>query len=199
MEYRMTEDQQMIKDMARDFADQFLRPIAAELDENEHFPVELLPQIAEAGLLGIPISDEYEGAGLGTLEYVMAVEEIAKVCASTAVTISGHTSLCAAPIEKFGTPEQKAKYLADLASGRKLGAFALTEPAAGTDAAMQKTVAEDKGDYYLMNGSKVFITNGSYADIYVVFAMTDKSQGTRGITAFILEKGMEGFKFGTKE
>ena len=199
MEYRLTEDQQMIKDMAHDFAEQFLRPVAAELDENEHFPVELIPQIAEAGLLGIPVSEEYEGAGLGTLEYVMAVEEISKVCASTGVTISAHTSLCAGPIEKFGTPEQKAKYLPDLASGRKLGAFGLTEPAAGTDAAMQKTVAEDKGDYYLLNGSKVFITNGSYADTYVVFAMTDKSQGTRGITAFILEKGMDGFKFGTKE
>ena len=136
---------------------------------------------------------------MGNLEYVMAVEEVSKACASTGVTISAHTSLCCWPILAYGTDEQKEKYLPDLATGEKLGAFGLTEPNAGTDAAMQGTTAEDKGDHYLLNGSKIFITNGSYADVYIIFAMTDKSAGNKGISAFILEKGMEGFTFGSKE
>ncbi len=129
----------------------------------------------------------------------MAVEELSKVCASTGVTVSAHTSLCCWPIAEYGTEEQKQKYLPRLASGESLGAFGLTEPNAGTDAAGQRTTAEDKGDHWLINGSKIFITNGNYADVYVIFAMTDKSLGNKGITAFILEKGMEGFTFGTKE
>jgi butyryl-CoA dehydrogenase len=145
------------------------------------------------------VPEEYGGTGLGNLEYVMAVEEISKVCASTGVTLSAHTSLCAWPIQKFGTEEQKQKYLVPLAGGEKLGAFGLTEPNAGTDAAGQKTTAEDKGDHWLVNGSKIFITNGKYADVYVIFAMTDKTKGNKGISAFILEKGMDGFTFGTKE
>jgi len=199
MDFKLTEEQQMMRDMFRDFAEQKVKPLAAEIDESERFPEEMIPQLAEVGLLGIPIAEEFGGIGMGVFEYAMAVEEISKVCASTGVTISAHTSLCAWPIQKFGTDEQKAKYLPDLATGAKLGAFGLTEPAAGTDAAMQKSVAEDKGDHYLLNGTKVFITNGSYADTYVVFAMTDASKGTKGISAFILEKGMEGFSFGTKE
>ena len=136
---------------------------------------------------------------MGNLEYVMAVEEVSKACASTGVTISAHTSLCCWPILAYGTDEQKEKYLPILATGEKLGAFGRTEPNAGTDAAMQGTTAEDKGDHYLLNGSKIFITNGSYADVYIIFAMTDKSAGNKGISAFILEKGMEGFTFGSKE
>ena len=199
MDFKLTEEQQMMRDMFRDFAEQKVKPLAAEIDESERFPEEMIPQLAEVGLLGIPIAEEFGGIGMGVFEYAMAVEEISKVCASTGVTISAHTSLCAWPIQKFGTDEQKAKYLPDLATGAKLGAFGLTEPAAGTDAAMQKSVAEDKGDHFLLNGTKVFITNGSYADTYVVFAMTDASKGTKGISAFILEKGMKGFSFGTKE
>ena len=199
MDFKLNDEQQLLRDMIREFTDKEVRPIAAELDENERFPTELIPKMSEVGLMGIPVPEEYGGVGMGNLEYVIAVEEISKACASTGVTISAHTSLCCWPILNYGTEEQKQKYLPDLATGEKLGAFGLTEPNAGTDAAMQGTTAEDKGDYYLLNGSKIFITNGSYADVYVIFAMTDKSAGNKGISAFILEKGMEGFTFGSKE
>lgn len=199
MDFKWNDEQQLMQTMFREFVDKEVRPLAAELDEQERFPSELIPKMGEIGMFGIPIAEEYGGVGMGTLEYVMAVEEVSKACASTGVTISAHTSLCCWPIEHFGTEEQKQKYLPDLATGEKLGAFGLTEPNAGTDAAMQRTVAEDKGDYYLLNGSKIFITNGEVADVYVVFAMTDKEAGTRGISAFILEKGMEGFSFGSHE
>ncbi|RKJ78504.1 acyl-CoA dehydrogenase [Butyricicoccus sp. 1XD8-22] len=199
MDFKLNDEQQLLQTMFREFVEKEVRPIAAELDENERFPVELIPKMGEIGLFGIPIPEELGGVGMGNVEYVMAVEEVSKACASTGVTISAHTSLCCWPILAYGTDEQKEKYLPDLASGEKLGAFGLTEPNAGTDAAMQRTTAEDKGDHFLLNGSKIFITNGSYADVYVVFAMTDKSAGNRGISAFILEKGMEGFTFGSKE
>ena len=199
MDFKWNDEQQLMQTMFREFVDKEIRPLAAELDEQERFPSELIPKMGEIGMFGIPIAEDYGGVGMGTLEYVMAVEEVSKACASTGVTISAHTSLCCWPIEHFGTEEQKQKYLPDLATGEKLGAFGLTEPNAGTDAAMQRTVAEDKGDYYLLNGSKIFITNGEVADVYVVFAMTDKEAGTRGISAFILEKGMEGFSFGSHE
>lgn len=199
MDFKLNDEQQMLIEAVREFTEAEIAPIAAELDENERFPEELVPQLGEIGVLGIPIAEEYGGVGMGNLEYVMAVEEISKACASTGVTVSAHVSLCCWPIEAFGTEEQKAKYLPELATGEKLGAFALTEPNAGTDAAMQATTAVDMGDHYLLNGSKIFITNGKYADVYVVFAMTDKSKGNKGITAFILEKGMEGFTFGSKE
>ena len=199
MEFKWNDEQQLMQTMFREFVDKELRPIAAELDEQERFPFELIPKMGEIGLLGIPVAEEFGGVGMGTLEYVMAVEEISKACASTGVTISAHTSLCCWPIEHFGTQEQKEKYLPDLATGEKLGAFGLTEPNAGTDAAMQRTIAEDKGDHWLLNGSKVFITNGEVADVYVVFAMTDKAAGNKGISAFLLEKGMEGFSFGSHE
>ena len=199
MDFKWNDEQQLMQTMFREFVDKEVRPLAAELDEQERFPSELIPKMGEIGMFGIPIAEEYGGVGMGTLEYVMAVEEVSKACASTGVTISAHTSLCCWPIEHFGTEEQKQKYLPDLATGEKLGAFGLTEPNAGTDAAMQRTTAEDKGDYYLLNGSKIFITNGEVADVYVVFAMTDKEAGTRGISAFILEKGMEGFTFGSHE
>lgn len=199
MEFKWNDEQQLMQTMFREFVDKELRPIAAELDEQERFPFELIPKMGEIGLLGIPVAEEFGGVGMGTLEYVMAVEEISKACASTGVTISAHTSLCCWPIEHFGTQEQKEKYLPDLATGEKLGAFGLTEPNAGTDAAMQRTTAEEKGDHWLLNGSKVFITNGEVADVYVVFAMTDKAAGNKGISAFLLEKGMEGFSFGSHE
>jgi len=199
MDFVFNDEQQLMQNMFREFVDKEIRPIAAELDEQERFPAELIPKMGEIGLLGIPIAEDYGGVGMGTVEYVMAVEEISRACASTGVTVSAHTSLCCWPIEHFGTEEQKQKYLPDLATGEKLGAFGLTEPNAGTDAAMQKTVAEDKGDYFLLNGSKIFITNGEVADTYVVFAMTDKTLGNKGISAFILEKGMEGFSFGSHE
>ena len=199
MEFKLNEDQQLMKDMFVEFTEQFVKPIAAELDEQERFPEELIPQLGETGLLGIPVAEEYGGAGADNMSYVLAVEEVSKACASTGVTISAHTSLCCWPIEAFGTEEQKQKYLPDLASGEKLGAFGLTEPGAGSDAAGQRTVAEDKGDHYLLNGSKIFITNGEVADVYVVFAMTNKELGNKGISAFIVEKGTPGFSVGKKE
>ena len=199
MDFILNDEQQLMQTLFRDFAEKEVKPIAAELDEEERFPEELIPKMAEIGMLGIPVPEEYDGTGLGNLEYVLAVEELSKVCASTGVTLSAHTSLGTWPILAYGTEEQKKKYLPALATGEKLGAFGLTEPGAGTDAAMQKTVAEDKGDHWLLNGSKIFITNGEVADIYVVFAMTDKSLGNKGITAFIVEKGMEGFSFGSHE
>ena len=199
MEFKWNDEQQLMQTMFREFVDKELRPIAAELDEQERFPAELIPKMGEIGLLGIPIAEEFGGVGMGNLEYVMAVEEISKACASTGVTISAHTSLCCWPIEHFGTQEQKEKYLPDLAAGEKLGAFGLTEPSAGTDAAMQRTIAEDKGDHWLLNGYKIFITNGQVADTYVEFAMTDNAAGNKGISAFIVEKGWEGFSFGSHE
>jgi butyryl-CoA dehydrogenase len=185
--------------MLHDFCLKEVKPIAAEVDEQERFPAETKEKLAEMGMLGVYLPEEYGGAGLSYLTYIVACEEFAKYCATTSVMFSAHGSLCCWPILEYGTEEQKQKYLVPLATGEHLGAFGLTEPSAGTDAAGQKTIAEDKGDYYLLNGSKIFITNGSYADTYVIFAMTDKSQGTKGISAFILEKGMPGFRFGTKE
>jgi len=199
MDFKLNDEQQLLQTMFREFVEKEIRPIAAELDENERFPSELIPKMGEIGLFGIPIPEELGGVGMGNVEYVMAVEEVSKACASTGVTISAHTSLGSWPILAYGTDEQKEKYLPDLATGEKLGAFGLTEPNAGTDAAMQRTTAEDKGDHWLLNGSKIFITNGEVASTYVVFAMTDKSKGNKGISAFILEKGMEGFTFGSHE
>jgi len=199
LDFILNDEQQLMQTMFRDFTEKEVRPIAASIDEEERFPAELLPLMGEIGLMGIPVPEELGGAGMGCMEYVLAVEEISKACASTGVTVSVHTSLCCQPIVDFGTDAQKEKYLPDLASGTKLGAFALTEPAAGSDAAMQKTTAADKGDHFLLNGNKIFTTNGYYADVYIVFAVTDKEAGHKGISAFILEKGMEGFSFGTKE
>ncbi|MBR2666672.1 MAG: acyl-CoA dehydrogenase [Oscillospiraceae bacterium] len=197
--FNLTEDQLSIREMVREFAQKEVKPLAAEVDEEERFPSENIPKMAEMGLFGIPYSDEYEGAGLDNVAYAITVEELSKVCGTTGVIVSAHTSLCSWPIYHFGTEEQKQKYLPDLLSGRKLGAFGLTEPSAGTDAAMQKTTADDKGDYYLLNGSKIFITNASEASTFVIFAMTDKELGNKGITAFILEKGMPGFSIGAHE
>ncbi|WP_444643063.1 acyl-CoA dehydrogenase [Caproiciproducens sp. R1] len=199
MNFKFTEEEQEILGMLHNFCIKEVKPLAAEIDENERFPEETREKLAEMGMMGIAFPEEYGGAGMSYLAYIAACEEIAKYCASTSVMLSAHSSLCSWPISEYGTEAQKKKYLTPLASGEKLGAFALTEPCAGTDAAMQKSFAEDKGGHYLLNGSKIFITNGSYADTYVVFAMTQRDMGHKGISAFILEKGMPGFTFGTKE
>ncbi|MBQ5421081.1 MAG: acyl-CoA dehydrogenase [Clostridium sp.] len=197
--FQIDDTHQELISLYRDFAENTVKPIAADLDKEERFPEETVAQLGELGMLGIPFPEEYGGTGMDNLSYVQCIEELSKVCASTGVTVSAHTSLCAWPIYHFGTEEQKQKYLVPLASGEKLGAFGLTEPNAGTDAAGQKTTAVDKGDYWLLNGTKIFITNAGPAEIYVVFAMTDKEKGNHGITAFIVEKDMEGFSIGKHE
>lgn len=199
MRFELTEDQAMIQKMVREFVEKEAAPSIQERDENEQFSRELFNKLAELGLTGICFPEQYGGVGGDTLSYIIAVEELSRVDASLGITLSSTVSLSAWPIYAYGTEEQKQKFLKPLAEGSKLGAFALTEPNAGTDAASQQSVAVLNGDYYVLNGSKVFITNGGEAEIYVVFALTDKSKGTRGITAFILEKGMPGFTFGKKE
>ena len=199
MNFQLTREQELVKQMVREFALNEVKPIAAEIDETERFPMENIEKMAKLGMLGIPFSKEYGGAGGDTLSYIMTVEELSKVCGTTGVIVSAHTSLCASLIDQFGTKDQKEKYLVDLATGKKLGAFGLTEPGAGTDAAGQQTVAVKDGDNYILNGSKIFITNGGVAETFIIFAMTDKSKGTRGISAFIVEKDFEGFSIGKKE
>lgn len=199
MQFQLTEDQQMIQKLARDFAEKRLAPSVAERDEKEEFSRELFNEIGEMGLTGVCFPEAYGGAGGDVLSYILAVEELSKVDDGMGITLSATVSLCAWPIYAYGTEEQKQKYLVPLLEGEKLGAFGLTEPNAGTDAAAQQTVAVADGEDYLLNGSKVFITNGGEAEIYVIFAMTDKAKGTKGITAFIVEKDMPGFSFGKKE
>lgn len=199
MDFGFNDEYKMIQKIYRDFAEKEIKPIAAEIDEEERFPSESIEKMAEMGMLGIPFPEEYGGEEGDYLSYVIAVEELSKVCASTGVTLSAHTSLCAAPIYEWGTEEQKQKYLTRLASGECLGAFALTEPNAGTDASRQKTTAVREGDHYVLNGSKCFITNAGEAEIYVVMAMTDREKGNRGISAFIVEKDFSGFSVGKHE
>ena len=199
MNFHFNEEEQEILDMLHDFCLKEVAPKAAEVDENERFPEETWHKLAEMGMMGVPFPEEYGGANLSYLNYIGVCEELAKHCATTSVMVSAHTSLCCWPISQYGTEEQKQKYLSKLCSGEWLGAFGLTEPGAGTDAAMQKTIAEDKGDHWLLNGSKIFITNAGFANVFVVFAMTDKSLGTKGISAFIVEKDFPGFKVGSHE
>jgi len=199
MNFELSEAHKLSQKMFIDFAQNEVKPIAAEIDESERFPIETIPKLARYGFLGIPFPKEFGGHGSDNLCYAISVEELSKVCATTGVIVSAHTSLCATPIFEMGTPAQKEKYLIPLAKGEKLGAFGLTEPNAGSDAGSQQTVAEKKSDHYLLNGAKIFITNADYADIYIVMAMTDKTAGTRGISAFILEKGTPGFTIGKKE
>lgn len=199
MNFQLTREQELVRQMVREFAINEVKPIAAEIDETEEFPMENVQKMAKLGMLGIPFSTQYGGAGGDTLSYIMTVEELSKVCGTTGVIVSAHTSLCASVIDQFGTPAQKEKYLPDLATGRKLGAFGLTEPGAGTDAAGQQTVAVLDGDNYILNGSKIFITNGGVAETFIIFAMTDRSQGTKGISAFVVEKSFPGFSIGKKE
>ncbi len=199
MDFSLSKEHEMARTLFRDFAETEVKPLAQEVDETEEFPRGTVAKMNKLGFMGIPVGKEYGGQGCDTLTYAMCVEELSRVCGTTGVIVSAHTSLCAEPIKKFGTEEQKQKYLVPLAKGEKLGAFGLTEPGAGTDAAGQQTKAILDGDEYVLNGSKIFITNGKEADIYIIFAMTDKSKGTKGISAFIVEKGTKGFTFGTKE
>lgn len=199
MNFSLTKQQLLFQQMIQEFAEKEVKPLAAEVDEQERFPMETVEKMAKIGIMGIPIPTQYGGAGGSNLLYSIAVEELSAACATTGVIVSAHTSLCAAPILEHGTEAQKQKYLPKLASGEWIGAFGLTEPNAGTDASAQQTTAVLDGDNYIINGSKIFITNAIYAHVYVIFAMTDKSQGVKGITAFIVEKGTPGFSIGKKE
>ena len=199
MDFQLTKEQEFVRKMVREFATEEVEPLAADIDQEHRFPEETVEKMAKYGLLGVPFPTKYGGAGGDAVSYAITVEELSKKCASTGVICSAHTSLCCWPIFKWGNEDQKMKYLPDLLSGKKLGAFGLTEPNAGTDAAGQQTRAEQDGDFWVLNGAKVFITNGGYADVFVVMAMTDKSKGTKGITAFIVEKGDEGFSIGKTE
>ncbi|MBQ6400920.1 MAG: acyl-CoA dehydrogenase [Firmicutes bacterium] len=199
MNFQLTKEQEFVRKMVSDFAETEVEPLAADIDAEHRFPEETVEKMAKYGLLGVPFPTEYGGAGGDHISYAITVEELSKKCASTGVICSAHTSLCCWPIFNWGTEEQRKKYLPDLLSGKKLGAFGLTEPNAGTDASGQQTRAEDCGDHWLLNGAKVFITNGGYADVFVVMAMTDKSKGNHGISSFIVEKGDEGFSIGKTE
>ena len=199
MNFHFDQDEQDVLDMLHDFCLKEVAPIAAEIDETERFPEETWHKLADMGMMGIAYPEEVGGAGMSYVTYIGACEELAKHCATTSVMVSAHSSLCCWPISEYGTEAQKEKYLSKLCSGEWLGAFGLTEPGAGTDAAMQKTVAEDKGDHWVLNGSKIFITNAGFANVFVVFAMTDKSLGTKGISAFIVERDFPGFKVGSHE
>ncbi|MGG0185011.1 acyl-CoA dehydrogenase AcdA [Bacillus rhizoplanae] len=199
MHFKLSEEHEMIRKMVRDFARNEVAPTAAERDEEERFDRALFDQMAELGLTGIPWPEEYGGIGSDYLAYVIAVEELSRVCASTGVTLSAHTSLAGWPIFKFGTEEQKQKYLRPMAEGKKIGAYGLTEPGSGSDAGGMKTTAKRDGDHYILNGSKIFITNGGIADIYVVFALTDPESKQRGTSAFIVESDAPGFSVGKKE
>ncbi|MCI8646704.1 MAG: acyl-CoA dehydrogenase [Firmicutes bacterium] len=199
MEFTYSREQQMVKKMLKEFAETEIAPISEEIDEKAEYPYETVAKLGELGVMGMPFPQEYGGAGTDYLTYIMAVEEISKVDASHGVIVQTHNALCCWPIFTYGTEEQKKKYLPDLLSGKKLGAFGLTEPNAGTDAAMQQTTAKDMGDHWLLNGSKIFISGGGIADVYVIMAMTDKSKGNKGISSFIVEKGTPGFSRGKKE
>ncbi|MRH42521.1 acyl-CoA dehydrogenase [Aquibacillus halophilus] len=199
MNFQLSDEQEMIRKMVRVFAKNEVEPTAAVRDEEERFDRSIFDQMGELGLTGIPWPEEYGGIGADYLSYVIAVEELSRVCASTGVMLSAHISLAGWPIYKFGSEEQKQKFLRPMAEGKKLGAYGLTEPSAGSDAASMKSTAKRDGEDYLLNGSKIFITNGGEADTYVVFALTDADKQHKGCTAFILEKGMDGFTMGKKE
>ncbi|MDY3495390.1 acyl-CoA dehydrogenase [Riemerella anatipestifer] len=199
MDFNLTEEQLMIQQAARDFAQNELLPEVIERDKNQKFPEEQVKKMGELGFLGMMVDPKYGGAGMDSVSYVLAMEEIAKVDASAAVIMSVNNSLVCAGLEKYASEEQKQKYLVPLASGEVIGAFALSEPEAGSDATSQKTTAEDKGDYYLLNGTKNWITNGSTATYYIVIAQTHPEKGHKGINAFIVERGWEGFEIGPKE
>ncbi|GIV44354.1 MAG: acyl-CoA dehydrogenase [Bacteroidia bacterium] len=199
MNFQLTEEHLMIQKMARDFAQTELLPGVIERDEKQFFPQELIKKMAEQGFLGMMVAPKYGGGGLDTISYVLVMEELSKIDASASVMVSVNNSLVCWGLETFGNEEQKQKYLVPLAKGEKIGAFCLSEPEAGSDATSQKTTAIDCGDYYLLNGTKNWITNGSNASIYLVIAQTHKEKGHRGINCLIVEKGMEGFTIGPKE
>ena len=199
MDYSISKEHTLLQELYRKFTVKEVKDLATEIDETERFPLETAKKMGNLGMLGIPFPKEVGGAGADNLAYAMCVEELAKACGTTSVIVSAHTSLCAAPIYDSGTPAQKEKYLKKLATGQWLGAFGLTEPGAGTDAAMQQTTAVLDGDNYILNGTKIFITNGGYADVHIIIAMTDKSKGTRGCSAFIVESTFPGFSVGKEE
>ncbi len=199
MDFSLNDEQQMIQKLARDFAQRELAPAAAELDEKAEFPARHLPKLAELGFMGMMISTRWGGSGLDTLSYVLALEEVSAGCASTAVTMSVNNSLYCGPIEKYGNDAQRERCLIPFAQGKKLGAYCLSEPGTGSDAANQQTVALRKGNHYILNGRKNFITNGPYADAMIVFAMTDKDKRHKGISAFIVDKSFPGFSVGKVE
>lgn len=203
MDFALSKEHEMARTLFRDFAQKEVKPLAQEVDETEVFPRGTVEKMAKAGFLGIPVPKEYGGQGCDPLAYAMCVEELSKVCGTTGVIVSAHTSLCCDPIMTYGTQEQKQKYLPPLAKGEKIGAFGLTEPGAGTDAQGQQTKAVLDGDEWVVNGSKIFITNGKEADVYVIFAVTGtiekRGKLIKEISAFIVEKGTPGFTFGTKE
>ena len=205
MDFQLDQKHEMARTLFRDFAEKEVKPVAIETDETEQFPRETVKKMAKAGFLGIPMPKEYGGQGCDPLTYIMCVEELAKVCGTTSVIVSAHTSLCCDPINTYGTPEQKEKFLRPLVTGEKLGAFGLTEPGAGTDAqgVQTKAVLSEDGKEWILNGSKCFITNGKEADIYIIIAYTDivekKGRKSKKFTAFIVEKGTPGFTFGPKE
>ena len=203
MDFTLSKEHEMVRSLFKEFAEKEVKPLAQEVDETETFPRATVEKMAKNGFLGIPVPKEYGGQGCDPLTYDMCVEELSKVCGTTGVIVSAHTSLCCDPIQTYGTEEQKQKYLIPLAKGEKLGAFGLTEPGAGTDAQGQQTKAVLDGDEWVLNGSKCFITNGKEADVYVIFAITGvvekRGRLSKEISAFIVEKGTPGFTFGTKE
>lgn len=199
MNFELTEEHIAVRDAARDFAQNVLKPGVIERDEEQRFPAEEMKQLAELGFLGMMVDPKYGGSGMDTLSYALAIEEISKVDASASVCLSVNNSLVCWGLEKYGTEEQKQKYLVPLAKGEKIGAFCLSEPEAGSDATSQRTTAIDKGDHYLLNGTKNWITNGSTASTYLVIAQTNVEAGHKGINAFIVERGMDGFIVGAKE
>ena len=196
MDFKLTKTQMLQQELFRKFAETEVKPIAKDMDEKEEYSAELLQKLQKIGAFGIPYSREYGGQGADVLTYTLCMEEMSKVDASTGITLSVHTSLCCPCINEFGTEEQKQKYLRPLVDGSKIGCFGLTEPGAGTDAAGVRTEARLEGDYYILNGTKIFTTNSGFADTFIVFALTDKSKGPKGMSAFIVERGYEGLTVG---
>jgi len=196
MDFKLSEEHQLVRQGVKEFCEKYVSPIAEEVDRDQRYPAEVIKKIAEQEWMGVYFPPEYGGAGADVLTYVIMLEELARACASTCVVVSAHTSLASFPIYKFGTEEQKQKYLVPLCKGEKLGAFALTEPGAGTDAAAETTTAVLEGDEWVLNGSKIFITNAPVAGVLIVFAMTDKSKGTKGISAFIVPSDAPGLVIG---
>ena len=199
MDFNYSEEQKALRKTVREFAEGEILPHVMEWDEVSHFPAEIIPKLAEMGLLGVIFPEEYGGAGLGYIEYALVIEELSRVDGSVGIIVAAQNSLCSNHIFKFGTEAQKKKYLTGLASGKKLGAWSLTEPEAGSDAGGTKTTATRDGNFWVLNGAKTFTTNGHYADYCVAMAVTDKSKGSHGISAFIVEKGTPGFRPGKKE
>src|ERR1700734_1888086 len=199
MDFSLTDEQNQLRRSIREFAEGEIAPHVMEWDEASKFPLEIMPKLAEMGLLGVIFPEQYGGAGLGYVEYVIAIEELSRIDGSVGIIVAAHNSLCSNHIFKFGTEEQKKKYLTPLAQGKKIGAWSLTEPEAGSDAGGTRTTAKRDGNNWVINGSKTFCTNGHYADYAVVMALTDKSKNSHGISAFIVEKGTPGFKPGKKE